>query len=94
MQYPDFHSKGVPLCRTEENKDIFFVEPYSKGSGEINKQAKAVCNTGPCAYRAECLAWALFNDEPGVWGGTTEMERRKMLKKLPIAPKDSVPISS
>lgn len=81
MEYPDFHAKGTPNCKTVENVDLFFPEPYSKGSGEVSRAAKKVCNTGPCPYRAECLAWALFNNEPGVWGGTDEINRRKMKKQ-------------
>lgn len=39
-------------------------------------QAKALCAT--CTVRAECLAFALGNDErDGVWGGLTENERRR-----------------
>jgi WhiB family redox-sensing transcriptional regulator len=37
--------------------------------------AKAVC--GECPVERECLAWALeTNQDAGVWGGTTEDERR------------------
>jgi hypothetical protein len=28
--------------------------------------------------RPECLAFAIDNDERGVWGGTSEAERRAM----------------
>ena len=32
-----------------------------------------------CPVRAECLQWALANDEEwGVWGGTTERERQRI----------------
>jgi hypothetical protein len=48
--------------------------------------AKEVCNgiagvTAPCYYRNECLAYALDHKENfGVWGGTSERERRRMLR--------------
>lgn len=36
--------------------------------------AKKVCRDCPC--KQECLETAIAGDEIGVWGGTTEMERR------------------
>src|SRR6478609_2444864 len=81
MTYPDFHSKGAPACKTVEDPEIFFPDPYGKGSGSISARAKNVCITSKCAYLEECLSWALENNEPGVWGGTSENERRKMKRK-------------
>ena len=47
------------------------------GRGESTRAAKAVCAI--CAVRTECLAYALDAGERfGVWGGTSERERRKM----------------
>jgi WhiB family redox-sensing transcriptional regulator len=41
------------------------------------QRAKAIC--GLCPVRQECLEWALqVNEEHGVWGGTTPLERRKI----------------
>jgi WhiB family redox-sensing transcriptional regulator len=35
-----------------------------------------------CAVREVCLAWALKNGERyGVWGGTTEQQRRRLLRQ-------------
>lgn len=76
MDYPDFHSKGTPNCQNAEDLEMFFPDPYGKGAGIISRNAKKVCHG--CAYVVECLAWALYNSEPGVWGETTENERRKM----------------
>jgi WhiB family redox-sensing transcriptional regulator len=40
--------------------------------------AKAVCRR--CDVQAECLAFAMNNDEPdGVWGGLTADERRQLV---------------
>lgn len=36
--------------------------------------AKAIC--AACPVQAECLQKALDNDEHGIWGGLTEVERR------------------
>jgi WhiB family redox-sensing transcriptional regulator len=39
-------------------------------------QAKAVCHS--CPVRAECLRWALDHGEEGVWGATSEDDRRAL----------------
>jgi WhiB family redox-sensing transcriptional regulator len=45
-------------------------------------RAKQVCQS--CPVRTECLAEALDNQiEWGVWGGTTERERRALLRRRP-----------
>lgn len=42
-------------------------------------RAKRVC--AGCPVRLECLEWAIQWNEIGVWGGTTEDERRLMVRK-------------
>jgi WhiB family redox-sensing transcriptional regulator len=95
MNIPDFTSKGPANCKGHEDPDLFFPEPYQLGSREISEKAKKVCDG--CEYRTECLSWALVNDEPGVWGGMSENERRLLKKKaaqsgrrlhLPLRPVD------
>lgn len=54
------------FCRGA-NPDIF----QDEGDAET---ALGYCDR--CMVRAECLEWALNHDETGVWGGTTESERR------------------
>jgi len=40
-------------------------------------QAKAVCET--CPVKGPCLQFALAtNQDSGIWGGTTEEDRRKL----------------
>jgi WhiB family redox-sensing transcriptional regulator len=57
------------LCQ-ETDPEEFFPEV-----GEDAKAAKRVC--GGCEVRAECLEYALEHDQRfGVWGGTSERERR------------------
>jgi WhiB family redox-sensing transcriptional regulator len=52
--------------------DLFFPE-----RGEPTKEAKKVC--AECPVREPCLEYALANGEKhGVWGGTSERERRRM----------------
>lgn len=63
--------RAQALC-AQTDPEAFFPE-----LGGSTRQAKRTC-TG-CEVRAECLAWALGNDERfGVWGGLSERERRKL----------------
>jgi WhiB family redox-sensing transcriptional regulator len=59
------------LC-AETDPEAFFPE-----KGGSTREAKRVC-TG-CEVRAECLEFALENDERfGIWGGLSERERRRL----------------
>lgn len=51
---------------------------YALEEGQ-QRQAKAVCKS--CPVIADCLTHALANNEEGIWGGTTENERRVMQGK-------------
>ncbi len=63
------------LCK-ESDPEAFFPE-----KGGSTKQAKAVCKR--CPITAKCLQYALDNDERhGIWGGTSEHQRRQILKGL------------
>lgn len=56
----------------ETDPEAFFPE-----KGGSTKAAKAVCSQ--CPVRAECLTYALDNDERfGVWGGVSERGRRRL----------------
>ncbi len=42
--------------------------------------AKAIC--GQCPVKGACLEWALTSREKeGVWGGATERERRRIIRR-------------
>jgi WhiB family redox-sensing transcriptional regulator len=59
------------LC-AQTDPEAFFPE-----KGGSTRDAKRIC-TG-CAVRAQCLEYALDNDERfGIWGGLSERERRKL----------------
>ena len=61
-------------CRDEDPELFFPIGEVGVAAAEQISEAKIVC--GGCPVRAECLAWALALDEQGVWGGTTDDERR------------------
>ena len=59
------------LC-AQTDPELFFPE-----KGGSTRAAKAVC--AGCPVRAQCLEHALAHDERfGVWGGTSERERRRL----------------
>ncbi|MHB1762639.1 MAG: WhiB family transcriptional regulator [Acidimicrobiales bacterium] len=60
--------------------DMFF--PTRGADGATIAAAKAVC--AECPVRSECLAWALRHEKFGIWGGTSEKERRALRRQLGI----------
>ena len=67
------------LC-AQVDPELFFPEP-----GDSATAAKEIC--GRCDVQAECLDWALERGERfGVWGGTTELDRRELRKATRPAP--------
>lgn len=63
------------------NPNDFFPKPHERRKVI---DAKAVC--AGCAVREKCLAWAL--DEGithGVWGGTSERQRRELRRQRRVA---------
>jgi WhiB family redox-sensing transcriptional regulator len=62
-------------CRTADAEELFV-------RGAEQRRARQFCAT--CPVRMECLAHALDERvEFGVWGGTTERERRALLRARP-----------
>lgn len=60
-------------CRDAE-PSVFF-----SGSRADERSALALCST--CTVRADCLDHALeVRERFGVWGGTTEQDRRRILR--------------
>jgi WhiB family redox-sensing transcriptional regulator len=73
LQILSWQTKAACL---EVDPEVFFPE-----RGGSSKAARAVCNR--CTVREECLRYALANREQfGIWGGTSERERRKLRKRL------------
>lgn len=60
--------------------DLWFPE-----QGGSTRRARRICRD--CAVRAECLQYALDNEEPhGVWGGLSPEERLRLQRIRPGAP--------
>ena len=59
------------LC-AQTDPEAFFPE-----KGGSTRDAKRICTT--CEVKAQCLEYALQNDERfGIWGGLSERERRRL----------------
>jgi WhiB family redox-sensing transcriptional regulator len=66
---PDWQERA--LC-AQTDPEAFFPE-----KGGSTREAKRICSG--CDVRAECLEYALANDERfGIWGGLSERERRRL----------------
>lgn len=62
------------LC-AQTDPEAFFPE-----KGGSTREAKKVCSG--CEVKAQCLEYALENDERfGIWGGLSERERRKLKRR-------------
>lgn len=62
------------LC-AQTDPEAFFPE-----KGGSTRDAKKICAS--CDVRAQCLEYALQNDERfGIWGGLSERERRKLRRR-------------
>jgi WhiB family transcriptional regulator, redox-sensing transcriptional regulator len=63
-------------CRNLD-PDLFFPAGTTGAALDQVQRAKAVCRA--CPVREACLEFAMeANQEPGIWGGLDETERRQM----------------
>ncbi|KOG35171.1 WhiB family transcriptional regulator [Streptomyces resistomycificus] len=66
-------------CR-QEDPDLFFPIGSTGPALVQQEQAKAVCRR--CPVQEPCLQWALDTGQTlGVWGGTSENERRSLRRR-------------
>ena len=67
-------TQGAPICQ-EIDGELWY--PESGGESYALRQAKEYCEE--CPVKAECLNFALVNNEQhGIWGGLTVRERMKL----------------
>ncbi len=63
----------------DSDPDVFFPIGSTGQALEQIEAARRICTT--CLVSHECLEFALAtNQEAGIWGGTTEEDRRRMRK--------------
>lgn len=90
IELPLFLSEGEAAC-SEIDPELFFPQdgedlPNGRSVAPTYKNlaaARAICDS--CELKARCLEYALRNDEYGVWGGLTEMQRSNLRRKVGIS---------
>lgn len=71
--------RKLASCR-DTDPDLFFPVGTTGPAIEQIENAKAVCRS--CEAQVPCLEFALStNQDSGVWGGTSEEERRKLRRQ-------------
>ena len=71
--------RDVAACR-DTDPDLFFPIGTTGPAIDQIDSAKAVC--GECEAQTECLDFAIMtNQDSGVWGGTSEEERRQLRRE-------------
>ncbi|MFF5977151.1 WhiB family transcriptional regulator [Streptomyces sp. NPDC012769] len=60
------------LC-AQTDPELFWPE-----KGSSTAEARKICTA--CEVRLECLEYAVTHGEPGVWGGTSENQRKAIRK--------------
>ncbi|KUN89405.1 transcription factor WhiB [Streptomyces bungoensis] len=73
------------VCR-QEDPDLFFPIGTAGPAQVQTQRAKAVC--ARCPVQEQCLDWAMDTDQSiGIWGGTTELERRALRRRARSRPR-------
>jgi len=68
-------------CASHADPDLWFAD-----HGEQERQREALRICAACPVRAACLAYALWMPpQAGIWGGTTEDQRRPRRKARPAS---------
>ena len=67
------------LCRDEDPELFFPIGTTGPAETQV-ESAKVVCQR--CSVIEDCLSWALeTGQDAGVWGGTSEDERRALKRR-------------
>jgi WhiB family redox-sensing transcriptional regulator len=79
--------RAVAACR-DTDPDLFFPVGTTGPAIEQIENAKAVCHE--CEAKQPCLEFALTtNQDSGIWGGTSEEERRQIRRRWQAAKRRS-----
>jgi WhiB family redox-sensing transcriptional regulator len=85
----DYSWRREALCR-DTDPDLFFPVGTTGPAIEQIENAKAVCRQ--CEAQTPCLEYALAtNQDSGVWGGTSEEERRILRRRYVARQRSSMP---
>lgn len=73
----------LPRAACMSNPDVFGVDRGDPDYDYAKRAAKKLCDG--CPETEPCLAWALANPVGGVWAGTTERQRRAIVRRARVA---------
>jgi hypothetical protein len=76
--WPEFMTDERRACLGTD-PEVFFPPPGN--SSAALSPAKAIC--ARCPFRAPCRAFAIEHELFGIWGSTTEYERRHARRREP-----------
>ena len=75
----DYSWRALSTCR-DTDPELFF--PVGTTGQALLQIAKAKCVCCQCPVTTECLEFALeTNQDTGIWGGTSEEERRQIRRE-------------
>jgi len=68
-----------PSCATVGG-DYWFPDKESGGINQTEaKIAKTIC--GSCIHKRECAEWGIRNEQHGIWGGLSDLDRRRIRRE-------------
>lgn len=76
-KFPTFLGELIPVC-AQTDPEAFFPE-LGRGATPEAKIAKIIC--GECPVKDPCLEFALEHGDIGIWGGTTNDDRRRIRRE-------------
>jgi WhiB family transcriptional regulator, redox-sensing transcriptional regulator len=80
LAHADYSWRNHALCR-DTDPDLFFPVGTTGHALMQIERAKEVC--GECLAKDDCLEFALeTNQDSGIWGGTSEEERRALRRAM------------
>lgn len=79
------HWSAEAACHDHPEPDLWYPTAGQGGTDDIGViEALHICAT--CDVRERCLEYALTHNEPGIWGGLTENQRRRLLRGRAVTP--------
>jgi hypothetical protein len=75
------HDPKMWFPHADKSEPGKFSEKY-RIAAQHTVSAKKIC--AGCSIKLECLGYALYHESFGIWGETTERERKTMRRRLNI----------
>lgn len=80
VPFPKFD--GTQNCKGYDLDDFYFEGKNKTETWRHNVTAKKICDD--CPFLNECLLWGVYEEQHGIWGGTTARDREIIRKKLKL----------